>query len=52
MKFKEICVTGEEVERKYHFSALCSKLIEASGIDEDKIKELSSVPQLTTSQAR
>ena len=52
MKFKEIHVTGEEIEKRYHFSTLCSKLIEASGIDEDKIKELSSVPQLTTSQAQ
>ena len=40
MKFKEIHVTGEEIEKRYHFSTLCSKLIEASGIDEDKIKEL------------
>ncbi len=51
MSFEILDIDGSEIEEKYCLTKLAAKMIKASNLDEDKIKELLNPGSLTTSQA-
>lgn len=49
-KFEILDVDAADIQKKYFFTSLTSKLIKASGIDEEKILQLRNPPVLSTSK--